>query len=618
MSSLSKRYDDEKRELIEEYIDIENQKSEIDKELEKQKQSTTEESSEDEESEKAETADESFEEEHEVSEEQEDESEEEDDEDESEEDDDEDESEEDDDEDDKSDDNKKDNVNSEGKIDSEGRRKLGPNNEDRKVDLDDYKKPSNLAEKGSDFIKGKAGETKSNIARNLGRAKTAVTTAFSAVKGVAVGAVKLLANPMFWMALVAVTIFALTFFIISSSLAVFGGNDYNKLCDQNGVGGVMVDDDVDDLTRQSAIASWLMSTPFKALNDQPMSREQAVAVIGNFKLESSMANPKAIGGIGDWNVEMWKQCDNNCVKNSTMGSNPVGLAQHLGGRRAQLVSMAEAAGVQWYDLNIQLEHLKAELDGEGQPSNPTYEMNQVKKNFAKPGLTVEEYTWYWQKDYERAGETRNSGEMTLRQRYAQEFDEQFTGASAALSSQCSGGLSIASNVTELAAQIAWTREEKSAGIGYGSCGASPGCGETFSKPEYIELKARVEEETGRDGNNIRGLLASCDALVATLVRGSGIDENIPYHDTSNQVSYLDNPSNGWERVSCQSRQPGDVFGKPGHIMIYVGEIDGKDTMVSASISGSGPGRSAHMANISCNGNKFHGDGMTVQGWRKVQ
>lgn len=508
----------------------------------------------------------------------------------------------------------------EKKTNSEDRRKLGPKKQDNKLDLDNYKKSPSMIQKGANALQRKSGAAKDNVAMRVGQIKSAIGGALSAIKGVALGAIKLIVNPVFWITLGIIIAIALIVVITLSSMAVLGGNDYNKLCDHSGVGEVVIDEDVDDLTRQSAIASWLMSTPFKAFGDQPMSKEQAIAVIGNLKLESYMANPKAIGGIGDNNVEKWKTCNNDCIKNNTLGSNPIGLIQHLGGRRDQLISMAEEAGVQWYDLNIQLAHLKAELDGEGQPSNPTYEMNQVKKGFANPGQTIEEYTWLWQKDFERAGESKGSDEMALRQKYAKEFGEQFSGASASLSSQCSGGLAMSSNVTELAAQIAWTREEKAAKKGYGSCGANPGCGENFSKPEYIELKTKVEEETGRNGNNIKGLLASCDALVATLVRGAGIDTTIPYHNSNAQIAHMDDPKNGWERTSCQSRQPGDVFGKNGHIMIYVGEIDGKDTMVSASLQGGagGPGRSAHMADISCQGELFRGDGMTVQGWRKVK
>ena len=395
-----------------------------------------------------------------------------------------------------------------------------------------------------------------------------------------------------------------------SGMSVLGGNDYNRLCDNNGVSRIAVGDDVDDFTRQAAIASWLMSTPFEVTGGQPMSKEQASAVVGNFIQESYQANPKAMGG--DNTLTLWQTCGNECVLSWGGSGRPIGIAQWLGNRRTDLVQFAISEGTEWHDLTTQLKYLKQEIDS-------GYEMQQlINGGFNNPGQTVADYTWIWQDKFERAGESKTDPAFLNRERYAERFFSQFDGSGVAggggMIANCIGGggsgVVDASSITNLAVSIAYTREEKAAGLGYGNCGGNSGCGLTFSKPEYVDAKRMVEEETGRDP--ISNLLASCDRLVATFVRLTGMDTNFPYGHTGAQVNYM-NSNPGWSQVSCQNKQPGDVFGRDGHIMIYVGIIDGKETMVSASIGT----RSAHMSNISCSGDLFRGDNMTVPGWRKV-
>lgn len=434
-----------------------------------------------------------------------------------------------------------------------------------------------------------------------------VTGALNTVASWAVGALKFVLNPFFWI-VIGIIIVILG---IISTFQIMGGNDYNKLCDHNGVGSVTVGDDVDDFTRQSAIASWLMSTPFEVLGGKPMSREQAMGVMGNLIQESYGANPKAIQG--DHSLTRWQTCDNDCVGAFVGGGQAVGILQWDGAasdpRRSNLVKLARAEGKQWYDLNVQLKHLKMELDAEG---DHTYENHQMKKSgFTEPGKTIEEYTKIWSKFIERCGKCNDEARVAA----ALEFDSKFQGAGASLSSQCLGsnGSLDTSGLGALASSIAFTREEKKAGMGYGSCpGGNTNCGLNFSKPEYVEAKKMADSLSTR-GPDVPNFLASCDRLVATMVIVSGIDTNFPWGSTGVQIAYMNNPSSGWQKVSCQDRQPGDVFGRTGHIMIYAGLIDGQETVVSASLGE----RSAHMSNISCVNDLFVGDEMSVQGWRKV-
>lgn len=509
------------------------------------------------------------------------------------------------------------------KVDSESRKKLGPNRENEDSDNKDKSsssddKDQNLSQKltgkALEKMSGKLGEQSGIIAKAKGAATAIVSAAKSFVSGIAfVG--KLLFNPIFWIAIVILILIVAIF----SGMSIMGGNDYNKACDANGVGSVLVADDADEFTRQSAIASWLMSTPFKVTGDQPMNKEQAAAIIGNLSQESYGANPKTIGG--DYSMTQWETCDNNCILSWGGSGPPVGIAQWTGGRRTALVKLAQKEGTQWYDLTTQLKYLKMELDGEG--AGGTYELNQLSSGNWNGNHSLEEYTWIWQKYFERAGESRNSAPYQNRERYAQEFYAKFDGAgisAGSLATQCVGGSGVidASNLTQLALQISYTREEKAARMGYGLCDTLNNCGDGFSKPEYIQAKKLAEEQTGADG--FPGLTASCDRLVATLVRLTGMDTNFPWGGTAVQIDYM-NSSPDWVNVSCQERQVGDVIARPGHIMIYIGNVDGRDTISSASIALRGRadiGRAAHLSDLSCKGDTWFADNGNAQGWRKVR
>lgn len=428
---------------------------------------------------------------------------------------------------------------------------------------------------------------------------------------------KVLVNPVFWIIVGVVLLVSILF----SAFSIIGGNDYNQSCDYNGVGSVNVAEDADDFTRQSAIASWLMSTPFEVLGGKPMSREQAMGVMGNLMKESYGANPKAIQG--DHSLTKWQTCDNDCVASFVGGGKAVGILQWDGNagdtRRMNLVQLARAEGKQWYDLSVQLKHIKNELDGIG---SHTYENYQIKRSgFLDPGKSIDEYTEIWAKYIERCGTCR----MDDRIESANSFNQAFQGggsiAGGSISTQCVGAGNIdSSSLVQLALQISYSREEKASGLGYGVCAKLNNCGDKFSKPEYITAKEMAEQQTGVDP--FSGLTASCDRMAATLYRLTGIDVNFPWGGASAQLAYVrSNP--GWRLVSCQERQPGDAIIRPGHIMVYIGEVDGKDSIASASIAlasrvgPNGKGRAAHIGEVSCKGSLFYADGGTAEGFRKV-
>lgn len=502
----------------------------------------------------------------------------------------------------------------------ENRKNLGPNRGQKSEDKPGGTK--NLKDSIKNKALEKVGEQIGDKDGKIAKAQELATKVSAAIKTLSTSAGflgKMLVNPVFWIAVALLIVVG----AISSSVAVIGGNDYNKACDANGVGEVNVADDADDFTRQSAIASWLMSTPFEVNGGKPFTKEQASGILGNFIEESYGANPKTIQG--DATMKRWESCDNNCVAAFQGGGQAVGILQWDGAagdpRRATLVELAKSEGKQWYDLDVQLKHIKNELDALGPY---TYENTQIKRSgFLDAGKTVEEYATLWAKFIERCGKCR----MEDRTASAKEFYGKYQGGGGSIgggiTTQCvgeTGGAIDASNLAQLAIQISYSREEKAAGKGFGVCPTLPHCGDSFSKPEFIQAKKLAEETTGVDGG-AEGLTASCDRLAATLFRLTGIDDKFPWGGSAAQIAYMDS-SPKWKRVSCQERQPGDAIARPGHIMVYIGNIDGRETISSASIAlasrvGSGQGRAAHLSDLSCKGDSWYADGANSLGWRRV-
>lgn len=495
--------------------------------------------------------------------------------------------------------------NQDNKVDPNNRRDLQPDRkpkEDIKSQIEkDSKKPPRLPGVGGkkevdeDSKTEKIKHTAEVAQRNLQRAGRAL-----------MHLVKLVLNPIFWIIIAVLIIIA----FIASTQSIVGKTDYNIECDSQGVGGVSLDSDADDFTRQSAIASWLTSTPFDITGGKPLNREQAMGIMGNLMEESYGANNFAIQN--DHSKEKWKTCDNNCVLAwGNADGKGIGIVQWDTGRRIKLVKFAISEGTQWHDLNTQLKYLKSEMDS-------GYDSDQlVKGGFHDMTKSIDEYTKIWNVWFERSGASGTPAGDNPRIKKANDFAALYTGGSGGssgggLSSNCLGGgmgSVDTSNLIQLAIASAWPNRNDSLGScpqGYTNCGLS------FAKPEYIAAKEAAEAATGQDP--LRGLFASCDRYVATMLRATGTDPNFPWGDTGLQGNYLRNNKNGWQKISCQDRQPGDVLWRPGHIMLYLGNVNGKDSLGSASHKE----RTAAINPVSCSGSRFNADGKGADGWRKVR
>lgn len=434
-----------------------------------------------------------------------------------------------------------------------------------------------------------------NIVENV-KSKLKIT------KNITFAIFKILANPIFWIILGVIMIII----FLSSTLSTVGQNDYNIMCDESGVGVISIDPTADDFTRQSAIVSWLTSTPFEVNGGRPLSREQAIGIIGNMMSESYGANPRAIQG--DNSLSQWEFSDNNTVLSwGSVGGKAVGIVQWDGNRRVELVNFAISEGTQWHDLTTQLKFLKKEMDSD--------EKEQlIAGGFTEIGKTLEDYTKIWNKHFERSAKAGTPAGDNPRIANATAFSSAYEGGSfsAGLSDNCIGGLFAGggvdtSNIIELAVAASWPNRSDS----LGSCSSLTNCGQAFATNAYKQAKIAAEAATNKD--SIQGLLASCDRFVATMYRATGHDSNFPWGDSSVQGDYMKESPN-WEKVSCQERHPGDVLWREGHVMLYVGNINGQDSIASASVKK----RTAALSKVSCQGDNFVADGDLAIGFRKVR
>lgn len=154
------------------------------------------------------------------------------------------------------------------------------------------------------------------------------------------------------------------------------------------------------------VFNFLTSTEFTGLQGS-MNAIQAAGVLGNFQRESGM-DPAAIESTGEGH----------------------GLAQWSYTRKTALFEFAESQGMEWSDLELQLQFLKSELDGSEGTNLRHHGFNNV--------TTPVEAAEIFETAYERAGFKAQE----QRNQYAEQFYETFGSSSnntwVPAGDQCSG------------------------------------------------------------------------------------------------------------------------------------------------------------------------------------
>lgn len=418
------------------------------------------------------------------------------------------------------------------------------------------------------------------------------------VKSTAIAILVLLKNPYFWLiAGIIALVTAVIIFVIGLSQVV-GKNENADGCIDN-AGGVSVSGkfkassgsskitDADRKQNAAEMMKILTSTPLKINGNQPLSKEQAAAAVGNAWRESTLDPGLVQGGA------LPPDASNEQIKglNGRFAS-AVGLFQMTDDRLLKMVAKAESMGVKWNDGNAQMQFLIEELEQDNR--------GLKKHGFFDPGRTIEQYTAIWNYYYEGscdnvAGMVHHCAEGVYdivkagneRVQHAKEAltitgggsgDTSVSGGSCMMDS---GGSNFdASGAVQLALSIAIPMlpggkiDPKARVSGDAS-------GQNIAPPAYKAAKAKAEQIGGKDP--MPGLYASCDRFVATVTKIT-MDKDIPWGDTSVQYNYLSG-SPKWERFSKKSQaRPGDIFVTVGHghIIMYTGNVNGIDTISDAS------------------------------------
>lgn len=410
---------------------------------------------------------------------------------------------------------------------------------------------------------GEAVQKAKETAAKLKQATETAKTTIAGIKSTFSVVVSTLLNPFFWLVTAAVLVVALSLTSIIATTQILGQNENAEGCipSSSSGSGVKAQASPDQVATSNSIAGWLTSTSFAFLGNKPMTVNQVAGIIGNWSQESSM-NPAIIQGGAPGPT-----ATNAEIKAISGGGRAVGLAQWDGGRRTQLAEFAESKGSIWSDINTQLEFFKKELDGsEG--------ANLIAGGFNDQSKSAEDLTQIFMEKFERAGIPHMENRTAAAKAFLTTYNGGYSGATGGSCLMAKGSVN-----TSDAVQLAISMSYPTAAESYVSPGDS--YGKTLAKDEYIAGKAKAEEVGGADP--LGDLYASCDRFVATVVKNTS-DPGIPWGSTTEQQTYLSN-SPKWQKYTKKSEaQPGDIWVTKtnGHIIFYVGNYQGKDTIAHAS------------------------------------
>lgn len=426
-----------------------------------------------------------------------------------------------------------------------------------------------IADKATQMIPGgeQAQETVKKVTQAVQKLQQTVHTAQAAISAAssALGTlIGLLVNPIFWIIVAIVLVIVLIFTSLVAGSHVIGKNENADGCISVGIGGgsgVKAETGADETATGNSIAGWLTTTKFAFLGDKPMSINQVAGIIGNWSQESNL-NPKIVQGNA-----VSPDASNAEIRALGGGGLAVGLAQWDGGRRTQLVDFAESKGGIWSDINIQLEFFKSELDGsEG--------ANLIAGGFNDQSKSAEELTLIFMEKFERAGIPHMENRYAAAEEFLANYNGGYSGETGGSCLTAKGNVNT-SDSTELAILLSYETSAES------KVSPSDTYGRNIAKPEYKDAKAKAEQVGGADP--LGDLYASCDRFVATVVKNT-MDPDIPWGSTTQQQEYLSS-SPKWQQYTRKSEaQPGDVWvtRTNGHIIFYVGDYKGQDTIAHAS------------------------------------
>jgi hypothetical protein len=374
-------------------------------------------------------------------------------------------------------------------------------------------------------------------------------------------------NPIFWIVVGVIAALILTIMTAVATVQVVGKNENAEGCiDASGSGGgsgVQAVASPDEIATSNSVAGWMLSTNFAFLGNKPLTLNQAAGIIGNWSQESKMI-PGAVQPV----VAPSSMSNAQLKALGSVSGRAAGLAQWDGARRLQLVKFAESKSGVWSDINIQLEFLKHEFNGwEGS--------NLISKGFNDQSKSVEDLTEVFLVAFERAGKPHMENRHAAAKNFLENYNGGYSSSTGGSCLMASGGGVNTSDAVQLAISMSYENTAQSR--------VTPGdsYGTNLAKPEYKEAKKKAEAVGGKDPMST--LYASCDRFVASVTKLT-MDKDIPWGSTIQQGQYLQS-SPKWQQYTKKSEaQPGDIWVTKtrGHIIMYIGDYKGKDSIAHAS------------------------------------
>lgn len=407
------------------------------------------------------------------------------------------------------------------------------------------------------------------------RARVAMERTSAAAGHVAKAGSALLAvvtNPITW---ITVIVLAMVLVVVSTFQVVGQNENADGCVSGNGmvVGEIALEADgrANIASAHSVLGSWLMTTNFDFLGGKPMTKEQAASLIGNMRHESYLTPTTSESGWASPTAS-----NDEILAVGAVRLKAVGLVQWDSDRRVAMVNYAKSKGRLWSDIVMQLEYLKTELES-------SYESKRLlDRGFADPGKSVDELTKIFHDAFERSG----APAMDRRIAYANEFYTSYSGSGTATGGSCLGGSFDASDLVNLAVSIAYPHSQFSAS----RVPPYDRTGQSNAPAAYKEAKKAAMQVGGADGYLGGNLLASCDRFVATVIKLS-LDPDLPWGPTAQQLSYLNNSPKWQKYMTKGNEKPGDIWitnqtyaagGGGGHIILYIGMVQGVDSIAHAS------------------------------------
>jgi hypothetical protein cdiviTM7_00542 len=305
-----------------------------------------------------------------------------------------------------------------------------------------------------------------------------------------------------------------------------------------------------------------------------LSAEQAAGVMGNIQAESGFSptrHEESQGwGSGGWGLAQWTGGRRTAIASKIPSELTKYYSQAYGGA-AKNDGTLDSIPIEDNDklLIFELEYLMEE--SKDRPVTALGFSGTKEWDTLKETKTVEDATVFWHNNFEVSAD---SAERVLSTRggFAKAIYERFKDSGADGENCSSSGGSF----TEYVKRYAWPETRT----------------RTDKKPEYAEAIEKAKSENRYVGAGCFGGGVDCGGFVTTLLYDSGFDQNYNYGakngqagPTSTQRAWAEA---NWKAVGNGSSintadlQPGDVAHSPGHTFVYVGKIDGFDSLIASA------------------------------------